>query len=251
MTEAPDRRMREAAPLFEELSDLPEARAEARLTDLERSDPTLAALLRDLLAAERGAGNFLEQGAFDDVSSTLARDLAGEDPVSSMSAGALIGPYVLESLLGRGGMGEVWIARRRDGQFEQQVALKLWTGGADFEGVRRRFLQERQVLAGLHHPHIARLFDGGTADLLAEPTAANLREARAELDQAIALIRKVDAEHPRLDEMLLASGRVARLQDDRDRARRDLSEALERLRRHHGDKDARTAEARTALAGIV
>jgi hypothetical protein len=61
------------------------------------------------------------------------------------------------------------------------------------------------------------------------------------------LTRKVDADHPRLDEMLLASGRVARYQGDRERARREIGDAFERFRRHHGEMDRRTLEARAAL----
>ncbi len=60
-------------------------------------------------------------------------------------------------------MGEVWEAERADGQFEQIVALKLLKRGMDSEEVLRRFLRERQILARLEHPNIARLFDGGLA----------------------------------------------------------------------------------------
>jgi tetratricopeptide (TPR) repeat protein len=84
-------------------------------------------------------------------------------------------------------------------------------------------------------------------DLLGQPTAEHLADARAELDQAIALTRKIDSDHPRLDEMLLASSRVARYQGDRKRAQREIEEALARLRNHHGENDPRTAEARSAL----
>ena len=163
MTDTADRRIRDAAPLFEELADLPPAEAEARLAEIGKTDGPLEAFLRELLAAERDAGDFLEDGALAYASPTLARELAGRVQDDASSAGEWIGPYVLVSLLGRGGMGEVWVAERKDGQFEQQVALKLLTRGTDSEGVRRRFLQERQVLAGLEHPHIARLLDGGTA----------------------------------------------------------------------------------------
>ena len=163
VTDSANGRMREAAPLFEELAELPPEQAEVRLAEIRKTDVPLEQLLRGLLAAEREAGNFLEGGAVAYASPTLARELAGQDDGATGPAGEWIGPYVLVSLLGRGGMGEVWVARRQDGQFEQQVALKLLTRGSDSEGVRRRFLQERQVLARLEHPHIARLLDGGTA----------------------------------------------------------------------------------------
>lgn len=74
-----------------------------------------------------------------------------------------IGPYEIDRLLGRGGMGAVYLAHRADGQFEQQVAIKLIDLPLATEVFRERFRQERQILAGLQHPYIARLLDGGVA----------------------------------------------------------------------------------------
>jgi tetratricopeptide (TPR) repeat protein len=75
-----------------------------------------------------------------------------------------IGPYSLDRLLGRGGMGTVFLAHRADGQFEQQVAIKLIDLPLATDLFRERFRQERQVLAGLQHPYIARLLDGGVTE---------------------------------------------------------------------------------------
>jgi tetratricopeptide (TPR) repeat protein/predicted Ser/Thr protein kinase len=75
--------------------------------------------------------------------------------------GRRIGPYRVLRELGRGGMGVVYLAERCDGQFEQRVALKLIKRGMDSDEIHRRFLTERQILARLNHPHIARLLDGG------------------------------------------------------------------------------------------
>jgi tetratricopeptide (TPR) repeat protein len=72
-----------------------------------------------------------------------------------------IGPYLLDRLLGRGGMGAVYLAHRDDGQFEQYVAIKLIDLPLATDLFRERFRQERQILAGLRHPFIARLLDGG------------------------------------------------------------------------------------------
>jgi tetratricopeptide (TPR) repeat protein len=72
-----------------------------------------------------------------------------------------IGPYLLDRLLGRGGMGAVYLAHRVDGQFEQKVAIKLIDLPLATAIFRNRFRRERQILAGLHHPYIARLLDGG------------------------------------------------------------------------------------------
>ncbi|HEY5035628.1 MAG TPA: serine/threonine-protein kinase [Chthoniobacterales bacterium] len=80
---------------------------------------------------------------------------------SPSDAGKRVGAYELVHELGRGGMGAVWLARRVDRRFEQQVAIKLLKRGTDTEEVLRRFQAERQILARLDHPGIARLFDGG------------------------------------------------------------------------------------------
>lgn len=93
--------------------------------------------------------------------------LSSELPTTSPKAlvGSRIGPYRLEALVGHGGMGEVYLARRDDGQFRQRVALKLVRSGTGSAEVLLRFCAERQILASLQHPNIARVFDGGlTAD---------------------------------------------------------------------------------------
>ncbi len=75
-----------------------------------------------------------------------------------------VGPYRVLDELGRGGMGTVYLAERADGTFEKEVALKLVKRGMDTDEILRRFRRERQILAGLEHPNIARLYDGGAAD---------------------------------------------------------------------------------------
>jgi eukaryotic-like serine/threonine-protein kinase len=80
------------------------------------------------------------------------------------SIGRRIGAYVLVRELGRGGMGAVFLAERADREFTKQVAIKLLKRGTDTDEVLRRFRAEREILARLEHPNIARLFDGGTTD---------------------------------------------------------------------------------------
>ena len=75
-----------------------------------------------------------------------------------------VGPYEIDRLLGRGGMGAVYLAHRADGQFEQQVAIKLIDLPLATDLFRERFRMERQILAGLQHPFIARLLDGGVTE---------------------------------------------------------------------------------------
>jgi len=78
--------------------------------------------------------------------------------------GRRVGSYELDRLIGRGGMGAVFVAHRADGNFEQQVAIKLIDLPLATELFRERFRLERQILAGLTHPWIARLLDGGVTE---------------------------------------------------------------------------------------
>lgn len=81
-----------------------------------------------------------------------------------LGPGQRVGPYVLQRELGRGGMGSVWAAERNDGTFRRSVALKLPHARMDRAGLRERLLRERDILATLEHPHIARLYDAGLSD---------------------------------------------------------------------------------------
>src|SRR5207253_391487 len=76
-------------------------------------------------------------------------------------AGSRIGPYKIIREIGRGGMGTVYLAARAD-DFEKRVAIKLIKRGMDTDEILSRFRNERQILANLDHPNIARLLDGGT-----------------------------------------------------------------------------------------
>ena len=82
----------------------------------------------------------------------------------SFAPGRRIGSYEIIRELGHGGMGAVFLARRGDRQFEKLVAIKLIKRGMDTDAIVRRFRAERQILARLDHPNIARLLDGGTTD---------------------------------------------------------------------------------------
>jgi serine/threonine protein kinase len=146
------------SPLLAEAMELPERARGAWLAELDHTQPALSPLLRRLLHAD----SLAEQGhAFETVSA-----LAGprEPACSNLAAGQQVGPYVLERLIGRGGMGEVWLARQVEGGLTRDVALKLplLPGGAS--PWRERFRRERDILARLQHPHIATLFEAGVAE---------------------------------------------------------------------------------------
>ncbi len=111
-------------------------------------DRSLRSEVELLLASLSAAGDFLEEPA-------------GRLPGAGWE-GQRIGSYELVKRIGRGGMGEVYLAVRADEEFCRRVAIKLLKPGEDGEEMVRRFRAERQILAGLDHPGIARLLDGGT-----------------------------------------------------------------------------------------
>ena len=119
-------------------------------------DSELRSEVESLLAASEQAGNFIE-------SPFLSASGAGDGDSISMS-GQLLGPYRLLREIGHGGMGVVYLAVRADDEFKKQVAVKLVQPGPHNEDLLRRFRRERQILASLDHPNIARLLDGGTTE---------------------------------------------------------------------------------------
>jgi len=133
--------------LFETARQASVAERERLLTD--SGDLELAQEVRDLLAAHDESSDFLETSAI-------------ESHLPTPFAGTRIGPYQLTRQLGEGGMGVVCEAVRADGQFEQTVAIKILKRWMMSEEDTTRFRAERQILAGLKHPNIARLLDGGT-----------------------------------------------------------------------------------------
>jgi eukaryotic-like serine/threonine-protein kinase len=151
-------RFRQARRLFEDIVELAEAERVARLGEVAATDAQLASAVRVLLSADRRAQSFLSHPG--DLLAPDPGPEPGEDPDEDR-CGDTIGRYRLTELLGRGGMGEVYLAERVDGRFEQTVAVKLVKRGMDTFEILRRFARERRILARLEHPGIARLLDGG------------------------------------------------------------------------------------------
>jgi len=137
--------------LFQSAAELP-APQRAAFLDRECGDAAARAEVESLLEAHDNAGSFLEKSIWDLIDTNDPHRLAG----------TAVGPYRLVRPLGHGGMGTVFLAVRADADFDQRVAVKLVRGGAAGEELVRRFRQERQILAALEHPNIARLIDGGT-----------------------------------------------------------------------------------------
>ncbi|HST23483.1 MAG TPA: serine/threonine-protein kinase, partial [Blastocatellia bacterium] len=119
-------------------------------------DIELRSEVESLLAASEQSGNFIESPFLS------AADLGDTDSISL--AGQSLGPYRLLREIGQGGMGVVYLAVRADDEFKKQVAIKLVQPGPHNKDLLRRFRRERQILANLDHPNIARLFDGGTTE---------------------------------------------------------------------------------------
>ena len=148
--------------IFDEMVEAPVDARAALLDRLCGDDAKLRGEVEALLAADGAADRFDRD--VDSARNCAVADWAENNDVQAVCAGDRIGPWRLIEELGRGGMGVVWLAERADGQFEQRAALKLIKRGMDSEAVQARFLRERQILARLEHPHIARLLDGGITE---------------------------------------------------------------------------------------
>ncbi len=132
----------------------PEERA--AFLDAACADGELRQGVERLLAADLAARTFLEHPPGQ------AHGTGGDAPPP---VGELrFGPYRLEKVISRGGMGTVYLASRDDGHFDRRVAIKLLHGGLRNPEVRQWFLAERQILARLEHANIARLYDGGESE---------------------------------------------------------------------------------------
>ncbi|MEM7730128.1 MAG: serine/threonine-protein kinase [Pseudomonadota bacterium] len=139
--------LQSASDLFDTLAELDVADRTTRLEALDLDETTRSLLERMLLAYDRETG-------FMSIAPDAPATLSPQDR---------IGQWQVTELIGRGGMGEVYRVERQKGGFSQTAALKLITlAGADFQ--LQRFLQERDLVASLEHPGLARVIDGGQAD---------------------------------------------------------------------------------------
>jgi Tol biopolymer transport system component/serine/threonine protein kinase/Tfp pilus assembly protein PilF len=123
-------------------------------------DSQLRVEVERLLALDEEAGDFIESPVAVSQITHLVDFPFTEQTFTLI--GQQIGAYMLEREIGRGGMGAVYLATRADNEFSKRVAIKLVKRGMDTDFIIRRFRNERQILANLDHPNIARLLDGGT-----------------------------------------------------------------------------------------
>ena len=140
--------------LFEQTLELVSDKRNAFLKQACADDGELYKEVVSLLEADANTHSLLDGLALDAVDFATDFNLEGQH----------IGPYKIVREIGRGGMGAVYLAERAEGEFEQQVAVKLIKRGMDSDQILKRFKSERQILARLQHPNIARLLDGGLTD---------------------------------------------------------------------------------------
>ena len=185
---------KQVEPLFAEALELPEAERLAWLAGMRATHPAIAPLLETLVAQAERAERALEMETVPKLAPAPAAS-------SAFAPGERVGPFRLLRPLGRGGMGEVWLAEQADGRVTREVALKLpilvEAGGARAE----RFGRERDILARLEHPHIARLYDAGVGErgqpwlamehVQGEPLDAYVAAGGLAIPERLALFRQV------------------------------------------------------------
>ncbi len=153
---------RRAKEIFHGVLERP---AEGRAAFIEEAcagDADVKAEVMSLLASEEDAGGFLEEARLPTLPGTMMPDAPATSDLHTERR--RIGPYTILHEIGRGGMGSVYLAERSDREYRGQVALKLVRRGMDTDFILQRFRAERQILASLNHPNIAKLLDGGTTD---------------------------------------------------------------------------------------
>jgi serine/threonine protein kinase len=143
---------RQVERIFLAVVDLNSAERKTVLGQMCQGDAALRAEVESLLETDVAEGEI----------HTAIQSEAASLVDGSIRAGSLVGAYRLIREIGRGGMGTVYLAVRADEQYESEAAIKLVRPGFDTDFILRRFRRERQILASLQHPNIARLLDSGT-----------------------------------------------------------------------------------------
>ncbi|MCG3125288.1 MAG: Serine/threonine-protein kinase PknD [Phycisphaerae bacterium] len=155
-------RLKLADSVFQELADAAEEVRAAALRQRLAGDAELSDYVRRLLSHHDRCGSSVLRSPLEGGASTVGQVLDAVEEMTPLPP--RIAAYEIVAKLGAGGMGDVYLGQRADGQFEQRVAIKLVKRGMESDEILRRFGAERQVLAGLEHPNIARLIDGGVTD---------------------------------------------------------------------------------------
>ncbi len=184
------KRYRQIRQLFDAVLEQPETQRSAYLAQAGDGDASLREEVRRLLDASDNRTEIFEQPP-------VVRE--GPGPLERWE-GRRLGPYQILRELGEGGMGIVYLARRADGAFQKEVAIKIVRRQLATPQFFERFQRERDILARLEHPHIARLLDGGTTPpflvmeyVQGEPLLNYADSRRLSYDARLALLRQVAA----------------------------------------------------------
>ena len=187
----------DAKRIFETALDLPDAERAAYIDKACGGSAALLEEVRSLLTWHKGSTGFLETPA------GRVTDLSVESASAARLIGKQVGPWRILDVVGTGGMGVVYRAERADAAFRRHAALKVVRPGPDSPQIVERFQHERETLAALDHPNIARLMDGGTTadgqpffvmELVdGEPIDRYCDEQRLSIDERLDLFRKVCA----------------------------------------------------------
>jgi len=182
------KRYRQIRQLFDAVLEQPEEQRSAYLAQAGEGDTDLREAVRRLVDASDNRTEIFEQPP-------VVRD--GPGPLDRWE-GRRLGPYQILRELGEGGMGIVYLARRADGAFQKEVAIKIVRRQLATRQFFERFQRERDILARLEHPHIARLLDGGTTPpflvmeyVKGEPLLSYADSRRLSYDARLALLRQV------------------------------------------------------------
>jgi non-specific serine/threonine protein kinase/serine/threonine-protein kinase len=162
-------RWRRVETVFQKALDVAPENRERFLAEACAGDELLCREVERLIEGYEAADEFLEHPAID------LKQIAGDElqrlhpgdsptPAHGLESGTRVGAYRILRVLGRGGMGTVYLAERAEGDFSKWVAVKVVNRWMNTEFVLSRFRHERRALAALDHPNIARLMDGGATD---------------------------------------------------------------------------------------
>lgn len=158
-----DDMLEKAAQIFADAVALEPESRDAYIEEACREDPELLAAVRSLLDGAEESEAWL-QGIADKFSSTSVTDPSRSKHDEAGRPDSEIGPYTLLEPVGQGGAGIVWLAKRNDGQFDANVAIKIVAADGTTEADKAEVNQEAQHLADLSHPNIAQLLDAGIDD---------------------------------------------------------------------------------------
>ena len=169
------KRWKKIEDIFQSALDLAEAEREEFISAECGDDEDLRREIEKLIARFETDETFLESPVWTDsrflqseikrgIVKSLDDEILPREEAEKSLIGQCVGVFELTEELGKGGMGMVYLGIRADGEFQQKVAIKLIKRGMDTDFIIKRFRQERQILANLNHPNIARLIDGGTTN---------------------------------------------------------------------------------------